>query len=300
MIGIAVAVPRVSVLMTVHNAASYLRTAVDSIQDQSFADWELVVVDDGSTDESPRILAEYDDPRVRVIYLPRNIGRTPALRHAFGLARGEYFAVLDADDVAHWERLFKQVAYLDAHPNTVLLGTWARFVDDRGDTLRHWRPPTDARALHHSLGWANPIAHSTSMYRARIAAEVGGYPADLPYAQDCGLWLRLAQRGDLAILDEELCDQRIVATSMTRGSRFRADVARDGVTLMCDARRRLVLDELARRRNRDEIMIAEVKYGLALARSGRMLGGYATVLMAILRNPLGLLHSRAHRTQFYG
>jgi hypothetical protein len=292
--------PRVSVLMTVYNGARHLRAAVDSIVGQTFHDWELIVIDDGSADESPRILAGYGDPRVRATCLPRNIGRTPALRQAFAMARGELVAVLDADDVAHRERLAKQVAYFDAHPDTVLLGTWARFVDERGDTLRHWRPPTDARALHHSLGWANPIAHSTSMYRARIAADVGGYPADLPYAQDYGLWLRLAQRGNLAILAEELCDQRIVATSMTRGPRFRTAVARDGMTLLRDARSRLVLDDLARLRNRDEIMIAEVKYGLALARSGPMLAGYATILMAILRNPLGLLHSRAHRTQFYG
>jgi glycosyltransferase involved in cell wall biosynthesis len=290
--------PRVSVLMTVYNAAPYLRAALDSIVNQTSGDWELVVVENGSTDESPGILASYADPRIRIQWLRENIGRTPALRQAFDMARGEYFAVLDADDVSHPERLATQVAYLDAHPDVVLVGTWALLIDEQGEVLDRLAPTTDARQLYENLGWANPIVHSSVMYRAGVASELGGYSEDLPYAQDYGLWLRLAQRGEVAMIAEYLCEQRVRSNGLTQGKGSRIDVARDCVALHRYARRHLALERNALRRNRDEIMIAEVKYGVALIRNRRPVAGCHAIGLALLRNPLGLLCNRVIRRQF--
>lgn len=290
--------PRVSVLMTVHNAAEFVPIAIASVLTQSFCDWELVVVDDGSTDASPTILRSYADPRIRVRLLPHNIGRTPALQQAFEMGRGEYFAVLDADDVSRADRLATQVAHLDAHPEVLLVGSWARYIDEGGRVTGGWHPPSDSVELHEIFGWANPIVHSSAMYRAAGAIEVGGYPSALPYAQDYGLWLRLAARGAVGIIAEELCDQRIVASSMTRGRRFRTAVMRDSLALVRDAQVLLDFQGRAARRNRDAIMIAELKCSLADVRRGRLVGGLGAIIGAILGNPLGLLRSRAYRSQY--
>ena len=107
--------PRVSVLMTIYNAEPYLKEAIDSIVAQTFGEWELIAIENGSSDGSRAILDSYQDERIRCFCLPENIGRTPALRYAFEQAGGEYIAVLDADDVSHPERFKKQVEYLDQH-----------------------------------------------------------------------------------------------------------------------------------------------------------------------------------------
>lgn len=291
-------VPRVSILMTVYNASEFVRIAVDSVLAQSLTDWELIVVDDGSTDGSTEILTSYTDERIRVTALLRNVGRTPALRRAFEMARGEYFAVLDADDISRPDRLETQVAYLDAHPDVLLVGSWARYIDASGVVVGGWRPTYDLVELRALLGWTNPVVHSSAMYRGGVASEEGGYALSLPYAQDCGLWLRLAARGSVAMIPEELCDQRIVAVSMTRGQRFRADVARDSLSLFREARRLIGFRGQAARRNRDAIMIAAVKWGLAQHRTGHSIAGTITILGAALRNPLGLVRSRAYRKQY--
>jgi hypothetical protein len=289
---------RVSVLMTVYNAAPYLRAALDSIVNQTSGDWELVVVDDGSTDESPGILASYADQRIRIKWLRENIGRTPALRLAFDMARGEYIAVLDADDVSHPERLAKQVAYLDEHPDVVLVGTWALLIDEKGEVLDWVAPATDARQLYENLAWKNPFVHSSVIYRADVASELGGYPENLPYAQDCGLWLRLAQRGNVAMIAEYLCKQRVRSNGLTQAKQSRLDVASDCLALHRYARRHLALGLNGLRRNREEILIAEVKYGVALIRNRRPVAGCRVIGLALLRNPLGFLCNRVVKRQF--
>lgn len=292
------AAPRVSVLMTVYNARDYVGAAVDSVLAQTYDDWELVIVDDGSTDGSRELLSRYCHPRIRVVLLPANIGRTPALRRAFDLGRGEYFAVLDADDCARADRLACQVAHLDQHPEVVLVGTWARYIDPDGCPIGAWHPPTGVADIVATFGWSNPIVHSSAMYRASVARDVGGYPLSLRYAQDCGLWLRMAERGEIAVLPQELCDQRIVPVSMTRGQRFRTAVMRDGLVLARMARHTFPLRGEAATRNRDAIMIASVKCGIGELRGGRVLRGAWMVVAALLSNPAGLLRSQAHRRQY--
>lgn len=292
--------PKVSVLMTVHNAGPFLREAVDSILAQTFSDWELVVIENGSTDDSPAILASYTDPRINVSPQKENVGRTRALRAAFAMARGNYIAILDADDIAQSERLEAQVAYLDDYPDIVLLGTWARFISENGQVIKAdaVTPPTDSRSLYDHLGWGNPFVHSSVMYRATQAADVGGYPEELAYAQDCGLWLKLAQRGGLGMIPKALCDYRVLQTGLTQAPKQRELVARDCLALLYSARRHLALGEEALRRNCDEIFINEVKCGVALIRRRALTSGVRTLIMAMVRNPIGPWRTRARYDWF--
>lgn len=285
--------------MTIYNAAPYLGKSIDSLIAQSFPDWELIAVENGSRDESAAILLQYRDPRIRVFQLESNIGRTPALRYAFSKAAGEYIAVLDADDVAQQQRFLKQVSYLDSHPETVLLGTWAEYIDSDDRVVGEWVPPTDPGALLKIMASRNPIVHSSAMYRSTVAAEVGGYPADRTYSQDYGLWLKLTSRGVLAVLPERLSRFRILPSSMTRSRTYQVDVARDLLLVMIEAGKRLILDKEGRRKNREELAIARVRYAAALARSGRVFRGAKEACVALAVDPISLFNNRITRSLFF-
>ena len=285
--------------MTVYNAAPWLREAMDSIVNQTYADWELVVIENGSSDASPDILATYRDPRVRVISLRENMGRTPALRHAFDLARGEYIAVLDADDVSAAERFATQVAFLDAHPDVSVVGTWAIRIDGEGREVGRWAPSTDPAHLRDQLGYENPIVHSAAMYRTAMAREVGGYPSEYLYAQDSALWLKLAARGPIAMIGEYLSSHRTLPAGMTRNKESQVMVSRDNLLLLEYAAIHLPLSPSARRRNREERTIVGCRYALAQMRTQRIGTGFRTLLMTMVRNPSGMIWNRVYRSALF-
>lgn len=291
--------PCVSVLMTIYNAGPYLSRSIDSLVAQSFTDWELIAVENGSSDDCAATLARYQqDSRIRALFLKSNIGRTPALRYAFSQARGKYVAVLDADDKAQPQRLLKQVEHLDSHPETVLLGTWADHIDARDAVIGEWTPPTQTATLLRSMASENPIVHSSAMYRAAIAREVGGYPENRPYSQDYGLWLRLLARGEPAMLAERLTQFRVLASSMTRSPGQEIEVARDILQAMIDAGETLKLCKEGKRLNREAVAIARVRYAVALARSQRIAEGLRAVCRALAADPISVVNNRITRGFF--
>jgi hypothetical protein len=192
--------PAASVLMPVRDAAEFVREALDSILAQTVRDLEVIVVDDGSRDATPDILAEYvaRDPRVRLVRQePR--GLAAALNRAAEEARGELLARMDADDVALPHRLERQLGLLRARPRVGVVGSAFRFLGEAGRSVAY--PARDAD-IRRALETYNAIAHPTAVIRAAALREVGGYR--LANAEDYDLWLRLAERWELANLSEPL------------------------------------------------------------------------------------------------
>ncbi|MGQ9574274.1 MAG: glycosyltransferase [Thermoguttaceae bacterium] len=204
--------PRVSVLMSVYNGACYLREAVESILGQTFGDFEFLIVDDGSTDATAGILAEYQaqDPRIIVLGNHGNLGLTRSLNRGLALARGEYVARHDADDVALAGRLAAEVAHLDRSPQTVLVSANYEIIDAGGDLLEAIRLEGDPMLVRWHLVFFNYIGcHSAVMFRREPVLRLGGYDQSHRYSQDYGLWMRLAELGHLAILPEVLQRHRV-------------------------------------------------------------------------------------------
>lgn len=195
--------PAVTVLMSVHDGAPAVAQAVASVLGQTAGDLELIVVDDGSTDATPDLLAAVRDARLRVIRQART-GLTRALNAGLAHATAPLVARLDADDVALPERLERQRGFLAREPAVGLLGTAAREVDGRGALVRVVRPPVDDAALRRALIRANPFVHSSMTVRRALLDQAGGYDAALPVAQDYDLWMRLARVTRLANLPDVL------------------------------------------------------------------------------------------------
>ncbi len=203
--------PFVSVLMPVCNGEPYVSEAIDSILAQTYDEFELLVLDDGSTDRSPEILRSYEvrDRRVRVI-TRENRGIVPSLNEMIALSGGEYIARMDADDISHPTRFEKQVAYLAAHPECVAVGTNAMLIDPEGWPIAEYVTNFTHEKIDaaHLLGRGGSICHPSVMMRKSVLERVGGYNEEFPHAQDLDLFLRLAEVGRLANLTEVLLDYR--------------------------------------------------------------------------------------------
>jgi len=271
--------------MTIYNAAPYLHESINSVLAQSFGDWELIAVENGSTDTSPSIMSNYSDPRIRIFPLEKNIGRIAALRFAFDQARGDYIAVLDADDISSPDRLLKQFAFLNQHSDVALVGSWTQFIDEHSKIFDEFKPPVNQEYLMDCLGWANPIVHSSAMYRRDLAQQVGGYPVNFVWGHDFGLTLTLAQHSKIAIIDDFLCQLRVLATSMTRSKEYQVVVANENLMLFQQAGNVLPLSQKALRLNRRAIAIAEIKLGIAMLRNNSALAGVIMILRGLVTTP---------------
>ena len=218
--------PRVSVVLSVQNGEASLDQAVQSILRQTFGDFELVAVDDGSTDRTPEILRSLGDPRLSVITQP-SAGLTVSLNRAIGVSRGELIARMDADDVALPERFARQVAYLDSHPEVGLLGTGAEEITPAGRVVGVVAPPAEDALIRRALIRRNPFVHSSIMARREVILRAGGYDERLAVAQDYDLWMRVAALTSLANLPESLVRRRLVPGQVSRArdsDRLRAEI----------------------------------------------------------------------------
>ena len=211
--------PKVTVLMPVYNGEKYLREAIESILNQTFKDFEFLIINDGSTDSSRDIVLSYNDSRIRLIDNEKNIGLTKSLNRGLELARGEYIARMDADDVSLPERLEKQVSYLEIHPKVGVLGTWMKCIDEYGKPTSTQHPPTQPYLIKWSLLFGCSIAHSSVMMRRAVLERVGGYNPEIVVAQDYGLWVRVSFETQIQIAnlpEELLLLRRDVPSMVTR------------------------------------------------------------------------------------
>ncbi|MFN0032847.1 MAG: glycosyltransferase [Flavobacteriales bacterium] len=215
--------PTVSVVMPVYNAERFLRVAVESVLQQTFTDFEFIIINDGSTDKSDTIVQSFNDARIRSIVNQQNMGVTIALNKAIELCKGRYIARMDADDVSMPERLQRQVEYLHAHPEISLVASVAEMIDLDGEHLGWWntdRENISEAEIRSTIARTNCIAHPTIMIRAEVM-KAHGYRQEKNAAEDYDLWLRLISHGHrIAKLNEPLLRYRIHQQSVTANAKL--------------------------------------------------------------------------------
>jgi glycosyltransferase involved in cell wall biosynthesis len=212
--------PLVSVVMTVHNAAAYFQEAMDSILVQSLTDFELIVVDDASTDATSAILASVNDPRVVTLRNDRNIGQTRSLVRGLESATGQYIARHDADDRSLPGRFARQVDALEINAKLGAIGSQVRGIDESGRFLDTWNLPVESDRIGATLLAGNCLVHGAVMLRASALKSVGGYREKFRYAQDYDLWLRLVDKWPLANLTDVLYQFRRGPRTVSRRNLF--------------------------------------------------------------------------------
>lgn len=205
--------------MPVRNGARHLSEAIESILTQTLSDFEFVIVDDGSTDETPVLLEQYARQDARIVtHRTGPGGVVAALNRGCRLARGRFIARMDADDVAFPERLERQLAYLTQRPHMALLGTGFTEIADNGTVLGTTAYPSSPEAVAARLPVKNCIAHPTVVFARAVFEATGGYRSALRHCEDYDLWLRIADHHPIANLEEPLLAYRVHPKSVSLGN----------------------------------------------------------------------------------
>lgn len=183
-------IPKISVVMPVYNGEKYLREAMESILEQSFSDFEFIVVNDGSTDSSSEIIKSFSDPRIVYIDNGTNFGLSRSFNTAIRVARGTYIARMDADDVSALNRLERQLSFLKRHPHVDIVGSSLLFIDEKSNVLRSYHKQLDHVSIKFSSLFSTPMMHPTVMGKASVFKS-HEYNENLHNSEDYDLWSRL-------------------------------------------------------------------------------------------------------------
>ena len=206
---------RITVLMPVYNGEKYLREAIDSIFNQTFTDFEFLIVDDGSTDNSVEIINSYQNSRINLVKNDKNEGLVYTLNRGLSLAKGEYIARMDCDDISLPERLKKQIDFLDSNSEIAVVGTWIKVINEKEEPQTTWQYPLKPLEIQWNLYFYCPLAHPSVMFRKRIILSNGSYSPEMTHAEDYELWWRLSKKYLLANLPDILLIYRQHQSSIT-------------------------------------------------------------------------------------
>lgn len=196
--------PQLTVLMSVYNDEKYLKRSIDSILNQTFRDFEFIIINDGSTDSTLKILHKYTDHRIIIIDNIENLGLSKSLNKGLELSKGEYIARQDSDDVSSPKRLEKQVAFLNAKTEYGLVGCWSYKISEENKIMDKEMFFTEHDDIIAMLLVENHFIHSSVMFRKCCIDKIGGYNERLKYAQDYDLWLRMSEYYKVANIGEFL------------------------------------------------------------------------------------------------
>ena len=238
--------PAISILMPAYNAAPFVAEAVASLLAQSYPHWELIVVDDASTDSTRDEIRKFSDPRIRIVERPTNQGLIAVLNLGLSLCRGTWIARMDADDICHPERLAKQMAFVNEHTDIQVLGTGVRFFRNNTEGARVWSQelihPDSQDGIVAQMIFHSSVAHATVLMKRSLVDRYNPlYNVEFPHAEDYELWTRMLQDGvKIHNLQEALYEVRHHEASVSQRARpVQIDTARRVRALW---RKRLQLD----------------------------------------------------------
>lgn len=213
----------VTVLMPVYNGAPYLREAIESILAQTYINFEFIIINDGSTDDTEKIIKSYKDERIRYHYHP-NMGVSRSLNKGIGMAMGEYIRRHDADDISEPDMLEKQMQFLSDHPEISFVSTQCAFMTNRSKIANKYRQPKIPLfenkeyqiVKKEQFNPYSPIVHGTVLGSTSIFKEMGGYRTEFLTSEDNDLWLRIIEKYQFAVLNDCPYYLRLSSTSATQ------------------------------------------------------------------------------------
>lgn len=212
---------KISVLMSAYNAAQFIGEAIRSVLEQSFTDFEFIIINDGSTDDTEKVIRSFNDPRI-VFIQQENKGLAAALNLGLQKARAEYVARFDADDTCYPHRLDTQYRFMTSHPEYIITGSPADYMDHRGEyVFTNFPPARTHEAIRNIVSRECPFIHSSVMYRKDAILRSGGYNPHAHSFEDHLLWVHALQQGKGINLKEPLLKVRLNPQSVTIDERWR-------------------------------------------------------------------------------
>ncbi|MDD5453898.1 MAG: glycosyltransferase [Candidatus Ratteibacteria bacterium] len=197
--------PKVSVVMSLYNGKKYLMEAINSILNQTFRDFEFIIIDDGSDESVHNMLSTLADERIKLITNEKNIGLTASLNKGLFKASGEFIARQDADDMSEPSRFYEQVSYLDKHPEIGVVGTSTTIINENGEKVDYWDAVQNPMGL---LKTGNRLTHGSVMLRRTVMDDIGKYDYHFKYAQDYEYWLRVSKKHQIRNIPVRLYQSR--------------------------------------------------------------------------------------------
>lgn len=213
--------PLVSVVIPAYNEEKYIRQSIDSIIQQTYTNWEIIIVDDASTDCTRKIALDYQCPRIHIYTCPSNKGPGAAQNIGFSHSRGGLIAVLAGDDQAMPDRLSTQVEYMMNNPDVAVLGTGYVVIDEYGVTINTVKQHSIPLEIKWNLLFSNPIAAPTVILRSKAIRECGQYDQSIRFGEDMELWGRIASNWNIATIPTPLIKYRVHAHSLTNTTGFK-------------------------------------------------------------------------------
>ncbi len=207
--------PVLSIIMPLYNSERFIGQAIQSLLTQSFKEFELIIIDDASSDGSLDIVKEFKDGRIRILINEKNQGISFTRNKGLNVARGRFIAPFDSDDVAMPDKFAKQVRFLGSHPGYGMIGSWAQLIDHDGNFLKkRWKLPAKPKAIPAILLFRNYFCHSSIIMR-REAIPIGGYDDRLQIGEDYKMWIEIARKWKVWNLSDYLLHYRVHPESMT-------------------------------------------------------------------------------------
>lgn len=236
--------PKVTVLMSVYNGEKYLNEAINSILNQTFEDFEFLIVNDGSTDKTGEILKSYNDLRIEIISNVKNIGLTKSLNKGLKLAKGKYIARQDGDDISLPDRIIKQVDFLDRNLDIAIVGTNYFRINEKGDIVQEINRKRKDIDIKINLSKGNQLGHGTLMFRKDCVEKIGFYRETFKYAQDYDFVLRFSDKYKLANIPELLYKWRINSHSISVSKKIVQDRYAELALKLFNERKKMGYDRL--------------------------------------------------------
>ncbi len=205
--------PTVSILMTIFNHQNYLNESIKSLINQNYKNWELIAIDNGSTDGSGKILKNIKDKRIKKKFLKKNIGRTKCLNLGLKNCKGKFIAILDSDDVAQNNRIKSQLKEFNSDNELWLVASDFNLIDQSSKIISYPKEKFDLKKnlqdKPRMFLLKNFLAHSSVMYKSKLIKEIGGYPNNYLYAQDHAFYMKVFKNYKIKILRKKLVNIRV-------------------------------------------------------------------------------------------
>jgi glycosyltransferase involved in cell wall biosynthesis len=278
--------PTVSVILPVYNEEDYINHALDSILGQSYKDLEVVIIDDGSNDNTKHIIRSRNDKRIRY-HRHNNKGITKSLNKGIKLSNGQFIARMDADDISELDRIRCQLDYIKKRQNTHIVGSWYNVIDESGNIVTT-KKISFKKGVKKQLKQSSTLCHGSVMMRKKAVQELGGYNENFKYAQDYELWVRAYNRGyKFGIIKKVLYNFRITRHSITnrKGNeqKYYAERAKSKLTKE-DIRVESISSKIDNNRtSKDSVYYYLI--GTSMVKSGKRCGAFKYLLKSIVQNP---------------